>query len=1062
MWADTVIKTIDFTDTSSWSGASFSQGASDDPVTINGVTFNEKSASYDFSWSAGKLTFPNTNMTENNYALGFPVTGIVGGIVIIKVYNGTDACQVKYAIKDGGTAFNASDLTSGTSAPTYSTPCTIINTGLSDSKAYIYIGRHSSSYKTITKIEVLTVGLTDLSESSFYQFYKSGYVNVATLISGASLPSYIFHNIGTNENTNANSSEVSSPHDFSGLSSASSSTYYYRLKTSNSNTLAIGALSHVKSIRLYGNGSGADGTIRVNVIKVSGSGEAMNINIDYDNSKQTVLEYSTGDLSIFDEYDSDTYYFYIITFAKKSSSSTNFSLWGLYIEYYTPSSYTVSYNANGGSGDISDDTGASIDLSDGSGFTPPSANYSFAGWNTDEHGTGTSYSSGQTGVKADLTLYAVWTQNGTIDANGGSAAGAYTATYNKAGIEITTAPTNAGYAIKGYYEAGTGDALVATTAGALQTSTTYTDASGYWTHTGATPTLYTQWENTHELTVNVNDADMGSAEAEETTIAEGSTTSVTATANSGYKFRNWTVSGTGATLTSTTDNPTTLTMGSTDATVTASFSALEHYTITYNKGEHGSGDAIANGDKTEDADFTLSSSTYTYAGHLQTGWATTDGGEKAYELGGTYTANAKLDLYPYWIEQYTLTFDANGGSGNMADIQGSGATTLTANAYTKSGFTFLGWATSQANADARTVEYDDKADYTLNADATLYAVWGENYCELKPETSGSISYGDPISMQSGSYGGVMTAVGSGLSYESNGLKFGNSADKPVVTLNDYLKEGSVIIVTLKAGGNYGRGLDLYSFDGKNKITSFSFPSDNDISITENSVKTFQYTVTSSDKLKDTNGFQLWRYAGNTWLQSLAVIDCQPGGVISASGWNTYSSNKKLDLSTISGGTAYVATTIDGSSNSVKLKECEAIVNAEEGLMIKGVPGASFTINPSSDDATLSETNLMVGLPNGGSAPVGSYVFGWPTANPEGFGFYYVNSSAATLGAGKAYLSVPTPIGSRLSISFDNSTTTGVQELKVSNSEAYYNLHGQRVNAPQKGIYIVNGKKFINK
>ena len=128
-----------------------------------------------------------------------------------------------------------------------------------------------------------------------------------------------------------------------------------------------------------------------------------------------------------------------------------------------------------------------------------------------------------------------------------------------------------------------------------------------------------------------------------------------------------------------------------------------------------------------------------------------------------------------------------------------------------------------------------------------------------------------------------------------------------------------------------------------------------------------------------------------------------------------------------------------------------------------MPGDKFTINTSSSDATLSETNLLRGLPNGGEAPVGSYVFGWPTATPADFGFYYVNSSAAKLGAGKAYLSgAGFSNKARLTITFDNGTTTGMQELNILKSDAYYNLHGQRVNAPQKGIYIVNGKKFINK
>ena len=80
---------------------------------------------------------------------------------------------------------------------------------------------------------------------------------------------------------------------------------------------------------------------------------------------------------------------------------------------------------------------------------------------------------------------------------------------------------------------------------------------------------------------------------------------------------------------------------------------VPHYAITYNKGAYGSGDAIAAGDKTKDVDFTLSSDRYTRAGYLQVGWATSDGGSKAYDLGGTYSDNAALILYPVWAETST-------------------------------------------------------------------------------------------------------------------------------------------------------------------------------------------------------------------------------------------------------------------------------------------------------------------------------------------------------------------------------------------------------------------------
>ena len=73
------------------------------------------------------------------------------------------------------------------------------------------------------------------------------------------------------------------------------------------------------------------------------------------------------------------------------------------------------------------------------------------------------------------------------------------------------------------------------------------------------------------------------------------------------------------------------------------------YTVTYSAGSNGAGN-VAVGSKTQDVAFTLSSKTFTRAGYEQTGWATSDGGEKVYDLGGTYTANADITLYPAWSD----------------------------------------------------------------------------------------------------------------------------------------------------------------------------------------------------------------------------------------------------------------------------------------------------------------------------------------------------------------------------------------------------------------------------
>ena len=70
---------------------------------------------------------------------------------------------------------------------------------------------------------------------------------------------------------------------------------------------------------------------------------------------------------------------------------------------------------------------------------------------------------------------------------------------------------------------------------------------------------------------------------------------------------------------------------------------------------------------------------------------------------------------------YTVIFDANGGNGTIASIsveEGS-EITLPENTFTKTGYSFAGWATS---ADGN-VSYSDKAKISITGNIMLYAKW---------------------------------------------------------------------------------------------------------------------------------------------------------------------------------------------------------------------------------------------------------------------------------------------------------------------------------------------------
>lgn len=145
--------------------------------------------------------------------------------------------------------------------------------------------------------------------------------------------------------------------------------------------------------------------------------------------------------------------------------------------------YTVSYNANGGSGAPSNQTktyGVTLTLSN---TKPTRTGYTFSAWNTAQNGSGTSYAPGGSyTANAAVTLYAQWTVNTyvvTFDAQGGSVTPASkSVTYGQPYGSLPV-PVRAGYRFDGWFTVATGGTQV--TAETVVTVTAAQTLYAHWT-----------------------------------------------------------------------------------------------------------------------------------------------------------------------------------------------------------------------------------------------------------------------------------------------------------------------------------------------------------------------------------------------------------------------------------------------------------------------------------------------------------------------------------------------------------------------------------------------------
>ena len=197
-----------------------------------------------------------------------------------------------------------------------------------------------------------------------------------------------------------------------------------------------------------------------------------------------------------------------------------------------------------------------------------------------------------------------------------------------------------------------------------------------------------------------------------------------------------------------------------------------------------------------------------------------------------------------------------------------------------------------------------------------------------------------------------------------------------------------------------------------------------------------------------------------YLDEIKLVNVEKENVaISAAGLATFASNYALDFTSADGIEAYIA-----KENGTKI-ELEKVnkVPAGTGVLLRSVSGAAkaadVPVATTADDVT---GNLFVrGTGAAVDTDAGEGKTNYVLGKHEGkVGFY--KAGGMTVATNKAYLQT-TVAAARIDIDFDETTAlTLVNSEKRTVNSDIYNLAGQRVANPTKGLYIVNGRKVVVK
>ena len=700
--------------------------------------------------------------------------------------------------------------------------------------------------------------------------------------------------------------------------------------------------------------------------------------------------------------------------------------------------------------------------------TPVKEGYTFTGWYVTAEPSklwnfGTDVVTGTTELRAGWSAN---TYNVTFDLCGGAGGDSNVqATYGSA-MPAITVPALAGYQFAGYYDQAEG-------------GTKYYNADGSsaadWNKAGDT-TLYAHWTaNSYQVIFNANGGS-GSMDAEEFVYGVEKQLSTNSFTKTGYAFVGWSteeIAGDiiytdGASVSSLT------TEQGGNVNLYAVWKPIT-YTVVYNG--NGAEGSMTDQQMTYDTEAALSPIGYTKTGYHFLGWAKTataktgelDERQSVSNLADT--EGSKVTLYAVWgANTYTVAFHANGGTGSEMEAQSftydEAAKALSKNEYTRTGYTFEGWAVTDT---ATEVEYADQAKVqnlvvTQDGVLHLYAVWtAQSYTVSFDANGGSTTTASKEVAYGSTYGTLPAATRIG--YDFAGWYTAKEAGTAIIADNTVSITGDTTLYAHWTAKQFTVSFDTNKGSGSSIPTAVNSINVNydhsygDLPVTGRTGYTFNgwYTASSGGS-KVTANTKVTLTADQTlyahWTANTYTVTFKANGGSFADSatektvTQTYDSNYKLPSETPTRVGYTFAGWYTGADGVTKVQNTDNVTRAENHELYARWTAQSYTVSFDANGGSMMTDSTSK------EVTYGSTYGTLPTANRIGYDFagWYTEKEAGTAIIADSTVSITADTtlyarwtAKQFTVSFDtnkgagSSTPTAVSSINVNYDHSYGGL-----------------------